>query len=173
MEVRTMHMFLAACLRTHKDVCALADYIMCDTTYSTFTELVLAMLKDPVRIRLVICKVGEAFRISVYLSETMRITSGFLEKTENREALLALSSLLDQAPRMFTISRANPVLHTLIYEDITKRENLAIPRVMLAQALIARQAAYVKTKSRNAVSGWKKELMDALEPDFVEIINTL
>lgn len=173
MEVRTVHTFLAACLRTHKDVYALAEYIMCDTAYSTFTELVLAILTDPIRVRLVICNVGATFRISVFLTETLRITSGFLEKMENRDAFLALSSLLEHAPRMFAISRANPVLRTLVYEDITGREQLNIPRVMLAQALIARQAAYVKTKSVSAVSGWKKELMGALGPAFVEIINTL
>lgn len=173
MEVRNVHTFLAACLIEPRDVHALADYITCDTSHTTFTELVLAVLTDPIRVRLVICSVGDAFRISVYLTETMRITSGFLEKMENYDALLALSSLLEHAPRIFAIARANPVLGTLIYEDITGREHLNIPRVMLAQALIVRQEVYIRTKSVSAVSGWKKELISALEPDFIEIINTL
>lgn len=170
MEVRTVHEFLTACLATHQDVGMLANYIVRDGQFSTFTEPILAILHEPEKVRLVVCQSETFTHVSFYLTESVRITSGFLEKMKNANALKSLSNLLNVAPSVFIVSHGNPVVSTVVWEDVRGRKNLQLPRVVLAQAMIALQEEYVAKISPSSVEAWKAELREALQPNFVKIV---
>lgn len=173
MGVRTVHRFLSACLRTNSDISALADYITCDSPHTNFAELVRSVLEEPDRIRLVVCNVDGFVRISFYISEHIRITAAFLEKMKNDEALTELASLLEMAPQSFCVSRGNPVLHTVVYEDLIGKELICIPRDVLGLAIMECQEKYVKSISQEAVAGWKRELRDTLGVKFKDILSEI
>lgn len=174
MEVKRVHNFFAACLATYQDTQALATYVTCDGGFMNFSDPLMAVLEEPERVRLVVCQADdESAHISLYLTESVRITSGFLEKMKNYEALAALSVLLENAPQIFANSHSNPVISAAVYEDVIGRQHLQLPRTLLAQAMVARQRDFVESISPSSVSGWEKELAQRLPSKFVGTINAM
>jgi hypothetical protein len=151
---------------------SLVNFWMRDVRGMSPQDFVKHILTEPVCIRLCAHRIGVVttrkypiFGVSLYLTDSFRVTDGFLTSTKNVEALSALSSLGDDTSTSFLCSWGNPVTASFRCEVPSPSMTTVLPREKLALAALKCQMDYIRATVRSpalVLSAWAESIITHL-----------
>lgn len=133
---------------------ALAHFWVRDRPYGRVDvdDIKTSILLEPYAVRLFGYQIGQIsnctftmYGISLYFTESLRITDMFLVHTNNVEALAILERILAEYHRIFLCTWSNPVMRSFRCESPHPNISISFPRAALAREVISIEGAYISS----------------------------